>query len=164
MVNTKLLTWTVAYYLLKLYISQILLFPTNALPVNALRKVEERGYILVAETSTYNSGSTSKDLHQIGLNSGECDFYYRFDRETSRIPKTINVAVLKDPNSRVRCQKITYEFTVLKKCDDCDRNDQHGIIYRIMKQTKVIAFIKSPGISQNRQGWCQEILDAGSFL
>ena len=135
--------------LLKLYILQMLFLPTNSLPVNALRKLEERGYILVAGTSSNVSGSSSKVLlsDRAGSKGGECDFDYRFDRETSRIPKVINVAVLKDPTSGVKCQKLTYEFTVLEKCDDCDRNDQHGIIYKISKQTKVIAFIKSPSVS-----------------
>ena len=149
MANMKLVSCSLACQLLKLYILQISLLPTSSLPVNALRKLEERGYILVAGTSSNVSGSSSKVLlsDRAGSNSGECDFDYRFDRETSRIPKVINVAVLKDPTSGMKCQKLTYEFTVLEKCDDCDRNDQHGIIYRIAKQTKVIAFIKSPSVS-----------------
>ena len=140
---------TLVCHLLKLYILQMLYLPTNSLPVNALRKLEERGYILVAGISSTVNGSSSKVLlsDRAGSNGGECDFDYRFDRETPRIPKIINVAVLKDPNSGMKCQKLTYEFTVQKKCANCDRNDQHGIIYKILKQTKVIAFMKSPSVS-----------------
>ena len=109
MANMKLIACTLACQLLKLYILQISLLPTSSLPVNALRKLEERGYILVAGTSSNVSGSSSKVLllDRAGSNGGECEFNYRFDRETSRIPKIINVAVLKDPNSGMKCQKLT---------------------------------------------------------
>ena len=77
-----------------------------------------------------------------GANLGNCDFTYDIDEETARIPSKLYVTVLKNSVHETDCEKLTYDFTVLEQYADCDTKDKHGIVYKIIKQTKTIGFMK----------------------
>ena len=81
-------------------------------------------------------------MQKAGTNLGNCDFTYDIDEETARIPSKLNVAVLKNSAHETDCEKLTYDFTVLEQCADCDTEDKHGIVYKITKQPKTIGFIR----------------------
>ena len=122
--------------------SLVIFVSIDALPMRILEKVRVKGYILVApEIKQQSTESNSKSPQlQAGANGGKCAFDLVADTETSRIPKHLNVAELKDSTNEKDCIKLTYEFTVLKQCDDCDQRDNFGIIYKLSKQTKVVGF------------------------
>ena len=122
-------------------LSQMML-SIDTLPIGTFRKVKEKGYILVDGSSNNLHIDVSKNVPLEGIKIGTCGFKYEVDEETARIPKTLNVAVLRDSAHARDCKKLTYDFTVLEKCVDCDEKDTHGIIYKISKQTKVVGFVK----------------------
>ena len=114
----------------------------EALPVKTYNKVKDRGYILVDTKKVVSQNNTSKPAKQAGANLGNCDFTYDIDEETARIPSKLNVAVLKNSAHETDCEKLTYDFTILEQCADCDTEDKHGIVYKITKQPKTVGFIK----------------------
>ena len=114
----------------------------DALPLKTYKKVKDKGYILVDKVNADMITPGSKDRSQVAGSNRNCDFEYVVDEETSRIPPKLNVAVLKNSAHEKDCEKLTYDFTVLEQCVDCDAEDKHGIIYKISRQTKVVGFIK----------------------
>ena len=143
----KLMTRTILFHVLRLYILQHILQSVEPLPLEMMRKLREKGFIVVddglKEKGLLNNGiSKGVVSRQERTGVGKCSFRYAIDRQTSRIPRNLNVAVLKNSANEHECVKLTYEFTVLEECTDCDRNDIHGIIYKLSKQTKVVGFVE----------------------
>ena len=124
-------------------ISILILSSLNALPKGVTRELNKTGYILV-DTARYDTDERkSKPVSSVtsGFDFGRCAFHYVADYQQSRIPPNLNVAVLKNSTHDSECMKLTYEFTVLEQCDDC-QDGSFGIIYKLSKQTKVIGFVK----------------------
>ena len=125
-------------------VSILLLTDAKKLTSETIKEVKQAGYILVDTSKNVSRGRISKHFQSFlaRANTGSCKFKDKAEKETSRIPKFINVAVLEDPTKEKECMKITHLFTVLKQCTECNNHNTHGIIYRLSKQSKVIGFRK----------------------